>query len=157
MERNVTRHLKVPWCRESHKRWLKPCTSELPPPRLVWFNRIGWCAAAWISLIPLIHLEHLRLWRKDCCYLPLVIPSFRPVAKEKLHITSKTSYAFSQSLSGLYSAALIICFGRLCSCISLHCVTFYLLVCLFLKSFFFCLLLLSDLLPKIRLFIWTAN
>lgn len=49
------------------------CT--LQPLCLACLNRIGWCAVAWIPLILLIHLMHLKLWRRDCCYLLLVIPS----------------------------------------------------------------------------------
>lgn len=42
---------------------------------LAWFNRIGWCAVAWIPLIPFIPLPHLKLRRKNHCYLLSVIPS----------------------------------------------------------------------------------
>ena len=73
--RHDNSHLRDPRCQETHEGSLEPYTSELLPPCLAWLNRIGWCVVAWIPLIPLIHLLHLKLWRKDCCYLPVVIPS----------------------------------------------------------------------------------
>lgn len=58
------------------------------------FNRICWCAVAWIQLIPLIPLPHLKLRRKDHCSLLSVIPSLnlQPV-------TTKTSCVYSHGLS----------------------------------------------------------